>query len=429
MGREKRGFETEWATVSGSILSALFLCAHTTLRRSASHNTVKLKQTPEDFRVEEIIDLVPGETGPFSLYRLDKKNWTTPDALNAVRRRWQVPFNRLSYGGLKDRHADTTQYLTIFHGPQRNLTHQGIAVTYLGKLDHPFTSADLRANRFTLTLRSLSPAAVGHARMALAALASSGVPNYFDDQRFGSVPADGRFVAKEMVLGRFEQALKVALTAPYEHDRAAAKQEKATLAECWGDWPRCKAELPKSHARSLVDYLVHHPNDFKGALERLKPELQGLYLSAWQSHLWNKMLARWLREHVPAERLLAVKLRMGEFPMPRAVPEAALADWRALTLPLPSARLKVEPDSPVAKLIEPVMEEEGLPLDEMKLRGLRKPFFAKGDRAAAVIPEGLSAESGPDELNEEREKLVLRFDLPRGCYATMIVKRLTQARG
>jgi tRNA pseudouridine13 synthase len=389
---------------------------------------VKIKQLPEDFRVEELTDVVAGIAGPFAFYRLDKKNWTTPDALHAIRRRWEIPFNRLSYGGLKDRHAQTGQYLSIFHGPKRNLTHQEVSLTYLGQVEHPYSSAEIRANRFTLTLRSLSPKTVEHALSALDVLQQIGVPNYFDDQRFGSVGADGRFVAKEMVLGRYEEALKIALTAHYEHDRAAAKREKAILRECWRDWPRCKAELPKGHARSLVDYLVHHLDDFRGALERLKPELRGLYLSAWQSHLWNKLLATWLLEHVPGDQLLTTHLKMGDFPLPRSLPDTVVAEWKELTLPLPSARLKLEAASPIATIVNRVIEEEGLPLDQIKLRGLRKPFFSKGDRPAAVIPHALSAESEPDELNAGWQKLILRFELPRGAYATMIVKRLTQAR-
>ena len=82
---------------------------------------MKLKQRPEDFRVEELTDAVAGETGEFAFYRLDKTGWTTPDALAAIRRRWQIDFRRLSYGGLKDRHAVTSQFLTIFRGPERNL--------------------------------------------------------------------------------------------------------------------------------------------------------------------------------------------------------------------------------------------------------------------------------------------------------------------
>jgi len=389
---------------------------------------MKLKQIPEDFRVEELTSIAPADAGPYALYLLEKKNWTTPEALNTLRQRWQTQFNRISYGGLKDRHAHTTQHLTIFHGPKRNLNHKTVSVTYLGQLEQPFTSTDIAANRFTLTLRDMSEAAVKRSAEALFQLKRVGVPNYFDDQRFGSVAPDGRFVAKEMVLGRFEQALKLALASPYEHDRAAMKKEKVLLRQHWGDWHRCKTVLPRGHARALVDYLVDHPDDYVGALSRLKPELRGLYLSAWQSHLWNKMLAAWLRQHVPGGNLFSMKLRMGPVPIPRSMPDTALEEWKTLQLPLPSARLKLDPAAPWADLVTEVMEEEGLPLEQMKLRGFRKPFFSKGERAAAVIPVGLTSTPEPDDLNAGREKLILRFDLPRGAYATMIVKRLTQVR-
>src|SRR5439155_26432407 len=157
---------------------------------------------------------------------------------------------------------------------------------------------------------------------ALQEVRADGVPNYFDDQRFGSVQEGGEFVARALVRGDHEEALRLALAAPYAHDRAAAKKEKATLRACWGDWAVCKERLPRGHARSLVDYLLHHPDDFRGALERLHPELRGLYLSAYQSHLWNRMLARWLRQHVPPEQLLPVRLRLGDVPMPRGLDEA-----------------------------------------------------------------------------------------------------------
>src|SRR4051794_4624058 len=123
---------------------------------------MKLKQRPEDFRVEELTAAAGGEAGEFALYRLDKTGWTTPDALAAVRRRWQIDFRRLGYGGLKDRHAVTSQFLTIFRGPKRNLSHERITVTYLGQRAEPYTSRDITANRFTVTLRAMSDTAVSH---------------------------------------------------------------------------------------------------------------------------------------------------------------------------------------------------------------------------------------------------------------------------
>jgi tRNA pseudouridine13 synthase len=390
---------------------------------------MKLKQRPEDFHVEEFPSVTPVQPGspggPFCFYRLEKRGWATPDALNAVRRRWKIDFRRLSYGGLKDRHAHTIQYLTIHNGPERDLDHGGFTITYLGRVAEPYTSDQIRANGFAITMRSLSAATAARTETALPEVADVGVANYFDDQRFGSVGDGTAFVAREMVLGNFEGALRLALAATYEHDRAEAKREKAILNARWGDWPACKAELPRGHARSIVDYLVHHPADFKGACVRLRPELQGLYLSAWQSHLWNKMLARWLTDYVPADQLFPVRLKTGDVVMPRSMPETVRAEWDALSLPLPSARVKLDPATPWAGLVTAVMAEEGIALEEMRIRGIQKPFFSKGERAAKIPVANLSWSVGGDELNRGRKKLELRFELPRGSYATMLVKRLT----
>jgi tRNA pseudouridine13 synthase len=389
---------------------------------------MKLKQSPEDFRVEELTGAVAEKAGEFAFYRLDKTGWTTPDALAAIRRRWKIDHRRMSYGGLKDRHAVTSQYLTILRGPERDLKHERIALIYLGRRSEPFTAGDILANRFRVVIRGMSEAAISRAEYALAEVESAGLPNYFDDQRFGSVGEKREFVAKAMVVGNFERALWLALAAPYEFDRAEMKREKALLREHWGDWPQLKAKLPRGHARSLVDYLVHHPTDLRGAVARLRPELQGLYLSAYQSDLWNRMLAEWLRRFFPAGDLTDVELKLGRVPAPVRVAEECRAEWESLILPLPSARLKPEPTAPWLPIVDEVMRPEGLTLAEMKIKGLQKPFFSKGDRAGCVRPATLAHEAGADELNAGKRKLTLRFDLPRGAYATMLVKRVTGDR-
>jgi tRNA pseudouridine13 synthase len=263
------------------------------------------------------------------------------------------------------------------------------------------------------------------AERALVEVRADGVPNYFDDQRFGSVQEGGEFVARAMVRGEYEEALRLALAAPYAHDRAPARKEKAILRATWGDWAVCKERLPRGHARSLVDYLVHHPDDFRGALERLHPELRGLYLSAYQSHLWNRMLARWLREQLRPEQLIAVRLRMGEVPFFRALNEGQRTLLAELRLPLPSPRVDLDAADPRSVLLESILAEEGLQREQLKLKGFRKLFFSRGDRAALCLPSGLTWELDADELNAGRRKLMLAFELPRGSYATLLVKRIT----
>src|SRR5204863_2225183 len=162
--------------------------------------------------------------------------------------------------------------------------------------------------------------------------------------------------------------------------------EKAVLRTHWGDWARCRTPLPPGHVRNLVDYLRHHPGDFRGAIARLRPELRGLYLSAYQSHLWNRMLARWLSDYLRPEQLLQVELRTGPVPMHRQLEESQRAELLGLQLPLPTARGSVPTGAPQAALMQTILAEEGVRREQLKVKGVREVFFSRGDRSALCLP-------------------------------------------
>jgi tRNA pseudouridine13 synthase len=387
---------------------------------------VKIKQLPDDFRVDELTVVTPS-AGPYALYLLEKTGFTTHDAIATLRRLWQLPANVVSFGGLKDRHARTTQHLTIENGPPNDLDHAGLNLKYLGQVPEPFVSTHIQANRFHIVVRDLSSEHTERALAALEVVRADGLANYFDDQRFGSVSEGGEFVARHMVLGNWEQALKLALTMPYEFDRSAEKQIKATLRKHWGDWAACVRKLPRCHARTLAAHLASRPDDFRGAIARLRPELAGLYLSAYQSHLWNRFLASWLTKHLPPQQRLDVRLKLDALPMPRGTKSGELD---ALVLPLPSARLRYgdevsssPPDWP--EVLRHTLAGDGVELEQLKLKGLRRPFFSRGERAILCRPAGLAGSTAADERHPTRHKLLLEFNLPRGSYATLLVKRVT----
>jgi tRNA pseudouridine13 synthase len=385
---------------------------------------MKLKQQPEDFQVEELTTVVPGSEGLFAFYRLEKTGWTTQDALRVIGRRWKLQSRRFSCGGLKDRHAQTWQYLTIFRGPRRRLTHQRLSLQYLGQTTGPYTSQDIGGNRFRLTLRDLSTDDCRRLAASAEEVRSQGVPNYFDDQRFGSV-AEGGFIARLVVLGQYENALRLALTGPCEHDRSAAKKEKAVLLRHWGNWQNCLRKPARSPWQRVLAHLAAHPDDFRGAIEHFPAELRSLYLAAYQSHLWNRMLACWLMNHLSDNQRLSLQLRLGEVPVHRVLPSELWSELEKLQLPLPSARGHTDPADPRIKLMNEILAEEGLLRKQLKLTNFRNWFFSKGERPALCLPNNLTWNNEPDEGHPWREKVLLSFELPRGSYATLIVKRLT----
>jgi tRNA pseudouridine13 synthase len=389
---------------------------------------MKLKQQAADFQVEELSSVEPEKDGPFAFYRLEKEGLGTPEAIQAICRRWKIEPRRVNHGGLKDRHARTSQYLTIWHGPRRALKQSHLQLHYLGQRSQAYGSDQVLANRFQIVLRDLKPAAVDACGVALEEVSRDGVPNYFDDQRFGSVGPNRQFIARQLIDGEYEKALKLALVEPYEFDSAVMREEKRRLREHWGDWTSARSKLERGTPRSVAAYLCDRPTDFRGAFARLPAELKSLYLAAYQSYLWNYMLARWLQRECRPEQLLSIELQLGPMPVCRHLDDDQRRRFHEQLLPLPSARLHLAPDDPLKELIDDVLEKERLDLSQIKLKHFREPFFSKGDRAAMFMPGELKYAANEDDLHAGRQKLTLRFTLPRGCYATMLVKRVTQAK-
>jgi tRNA pseudouridine13 synthase len=385
---------------------------------------MKLKCQPEDFRVEELTLARADGPGRYTFYRLSKRDLGTIEAVEAICRRWNLSGRRVSYAGLKDRHASTVQYLTIVDGPLRSLTDRRFELEPLGRLGHPYTSRQLRGNRFELVMRGMTRDEMDRAGAEIREIPQGGLPNYFDDQRFGSVGASGEFIAHAWLIGHHERALRLALAEPNHFDRAAIKAEKAILRTHWGHWAAAKARLPRSSARSIVTYLVDHPADHRGAFARLRRELRTLYFSAFQSHLWNLILAGWLESSVRSNQLLRIPLKVGTFPFPRGLEPAQVQSLSRTPLSLPCAR-SAPPEGRLGEITREVLETFELTWSDLRVKHLKDVFFSKGARPCLVLPENLEVEPMEDDLHPGRHALRLSFELAKGSYATILVKRLT----
>jgi len=383
---------------------------------------VKQKTLPEDFRVEELSGpLPPG--GPYALYRLTKRGLGTPEAIDAVLRRWKIARARVSYGGLKDRHAVTTQSVTICRGPRRDLKQTSFELVYQGQVARPFGPEDMLGNRFQIVLRNLSGADVDRARQGLAAVEHDGLPNYFDQQRFGSVGKSGDFVARAWSAGDYERALWLVLADPNSHDRPRQRAERELVRRHWGDWPACQSALTRSPWRDVVAHLVDRPHDFRGALARVRADLRSLHLASFQSFLWNRMLAELIRRRLRPEQWIDVSLGRYKLPFFRQLDGPQRESLRGVELPLPSARVRKE-EGPWKELVDRALEPLGLSLDRLRIKYPRDSFFSKGSRAAVFFARGLEHGVEDDEVYPGRQRLTVRLELPRGCYATIVTRRI-----
>jgi tRNA pseudouridine13 synthase len=389
---------------------------------------VKLKRLPEDFRVEELTDLRPSDAGEYAMYRLEKRGLGTLEAIDAVSRRWKLAQGQVAFGGLKDRHAECIQYLTIRRGPRRGLHQTNLELVYLGQVSQPYTSDAVAGNRFQIVIRSLSADHVVLAEETLQQITHQGLPNYFDDQRFGSVGQSGEFVARAWIAGDYERTIWLALADANPLDRSNDRDEKRLLRERWGDWSDCLQHMRSTQRRGVVQFLQRRPSDFRGALTRIRHELRSLYIAAFQSHLWNRLLAALLERSCQPHQLVAVSLKTGSVPFFIELGEDDRAKLQHVQLPLPSSRIKLD-DGPLGSLVADSLAEIGLTMREIRIKYPRDSFFSKGWRQALFYVKNLEYDSAADDLYPGRQTLRVRFDLPRGSYATILIKRIALAIG
>lgn len=386
---------------------------------------MKLKCRPDDFCVEECTAFTP-DGGDYALYRLTKRSLGTPEAIEALQRRWRIDRRQVAYGGLKDRHAVTVQHVTIHRGPRRGLKQTNLELTYLGQASRPFDSKDIASNAFTIVLRDVAEQEVVPARQALDVASSDGLPNYFDDQRFGSVGQSGDFIARAWCAGDYERTLWLALADPNPHDRSQTRAQRTLLREHWGDWKRLAAQLQRSPWRDIIAHLTRRPNDFRGAVSEIRQDVRSLYLAAFQSFLWNRMLAELLQARLTADGLVLIALAGQPMPFPCGPESDALAGLRTVELPLPSARSRrdLEPwQEPVERALAPF----GITVGQLRVKYPHDSFFSKGARPALFVPSRIDCRIDHDELHGGRRKIILACELPRGAYATILTRRIAAA--
>ena len=170
---------------------------------------------PEDFQVDEVPAYAASGKGEHQYVRVRKRLLTTPDMVRRVARAAGVNEREGGYAGLKDKHAVTTQWLSLFSkttlSPELDLG-PGIEILEVTRHENKLRTGHLLGNRFSITLLGVDAGAAERADAVVSKLRADGLPNYFGAQRFGF---GGRNVADALAWlsrgargrNRFEQKL------------------------------------------------------------------------------------------------------------------------------------------------------------------------------------------------------------------------------
>ncbi|HTJ81327.1 MAG TPA: tRNA pseudouridine(13) synthase TruD [Polyangiaceae bacterium] len=329
----------------------------------------RLKASPEDFVVEEIPAYAASGAGEHVFVTIKKRGLTTAEAARRLADALGVSVSQVSWAGLKDKVAVTTQTLSIqfpiakdAEAPLRGAGDASLEILDVRRHGNKLKPGHLEGNRFDVRLRELDDDGARAVEAALLEIGRVGAPNFFGAQRFGH---GGRNVdyAKDILAGR--------------------------------------ARPPKDRRKGR------------------------LVFSALQSELFNQVLDARLADGtwttVIAGDLAKKEDTGGLFLVPSDAEALADATLRAAerkisaTGPMFGAKMRW-PEGAVLELERRVLDGAGL--DDAALDRARA--LGEGTRRPLRIPvEALSVEREPGALR-------VRFTLPKGAYATTVLGRAAE---
>lgn len=381
----------------------------------------RIKVEPEDFVVEEIPLYEPGGEGQHVYVYLEKRGLSTYQAVNAIARRLRVPTGSIGYAGLKDAWAVTRQMISIDGVKPEQLEAldvPGVKILWVNRHRNKLKMGHLAGNLFTLRVRGVGQEALTIARAVLAELSRRGVPNYFGEQRFG-MRGNTHQLGWALLRGDAEAFVYEYLGHPQAGERADAQVARAACDA--GDYAAALTQWPPSlpEERRVLAAIVRSGGDVEQGLRVLDKKLRRLFVSAYQSYLFNRLLVGRLRtiDHLEQGDVAFIHASGGAFVVEDPAVEQPRAD-----------RFEISPSGPLfgpkSLLAEgrpgqqerDLLRESGLSLADFRLQGVK----FKGARRPLRIP-----------LNDVQiscnDGLMLSFRLPPGSYATEVMREVMKS--
>ena len=380
------------------------------------------RASPEDFVVEERLS-IPEMTaeplpGHLPLYRIEKRSI---DTMHMGRELSEALRSRVSYAGLKDKKAVAVQYATPTSrrsGRPQKVVAPRFTATLVGYVPRPLSRASLVGNAFSIVLRRCCPAVEERIAQAMGAAEEGRVPNFYGLQRFGTSGAGTHRVGRAMVRGEFKDAVGLLLAA----DGSPGTKE-AFEAERYQDIPGLLPE-GKDVERGVARELGRHPGDWVGAMRAVPVNLRRLYVQAYQSYIFN--------------RTLSIAVENGEdLSRMRAGDNWAQASPDGMVVSAPRG-VRDPPTSgavPLAQVAGFAFRDYGSRFDSCLLRALEAEGVRPGRFYLEEMQEA-SQEGGfrrPSLVVREESWKVgdgdagLKFVLPRGEYATVLLREMVMA--
>jgi tRNA pseudouridine13 synthase len=385
----------------------------------------RLRVRPDDFVVEEAFGLKAVSSqlaaGSVPLYRVEKRSM---DTLHVARLMAMSLKSRVAYAGMKDKRAAAVQYMTPTSSRSERpkvVEDPNFTATLVGYLPRPISRSMIAGNRFRITLRECCPEIGERISQVLDAAASLRLPNFYGPQRFGTRDSLTHLVGRAMIQGKFEEAVRILLCKPRSADDEQTIEARRLMAE--GKYEEGGMLLPERQdiEKAVARRLAREPGNSIRAMRAAPIAVRRLYAQAFQSYLFNRTLSR-----ATAKGIDISSPQPGDNWGELAHDGLNLAKVHGVREPI------IEGAVPLVQLlgfayrnygsrfdecIQKVMEEEQVEPREFFVKAMQEVSIEGGFRRPHLaVSEPTSEVSG--------EVAVLGFALPRGGYATVLLREI-----
>lgn len=382
-----------------------------------------IKDAPEDFIVEEIPAYEPCGEGEHLYLRVEKQGMSTFAMMQRIATALGVREKEIGYAGLKDAQAITRQSISLPKIDQTKidaLDLDGITILDSSYHTNKLRLGHLRGNRFYIRIHDVVDDAEQRALDILHILEHTGVPNFFGEQRYGSLGCN-HLIGRAILQEDFEQAASLIIGIPEKitNERwqlAATIYAQGNIEESLAAFPgRFRDE------RRLLHTLLRG-KDHRQAVLTLPRKLLRLYLSAYQSNLFDTQVQMRLNslDLIWDGDIAYIHNKGACFRVEDSETEQVRADRLEIS---PSGLLpghKAMYASGQSGILEQAMLDKEQLCDNAftKLTGLK----LSGERRPLRIPlEQIQCKT------EQQQTLHLSFALPAGCFATTVLREVMKS--
>jgi len=413
-----------------------------------------IKTIPADFFVREVTNRTEGDEGKYLIAELTKQNWDTHSVVREISNRLRVSRNRIGFAGTKDKFAVTTQKISIWDTAETELERVKIgdvSLQIVGRSNKAVSLGDLYGNEFEIVIRDIE----GRKEELKEEIreitneieTAGGIPNFFGVQRFGMNRPITHVVGKHLIGGNIKEAVLSYISDIFAGESEEAKEARSLCKN--GDLKECLKRMPLflRYERSMLNELVKSNSEleeigearFHSAFSVLPKNLQKLFVHAYQAYLFNLILSHRLKQHVPLNEAVVGdvvcfhnELGLADPDKVEQVTEDKLEGINRLikrgrafvTAPIFGSETEFA-DGVVGEIERKVLEDEKVEATNFYIEKIPE-ISSKGTRRPVLVPVKLNAEISDDELNPGRYKVMSKFFLPKGSYATVLLREYTK---